>query len=85
MGVPKNDGTPPENDRGDDVLLDDIEKKSQDTLWHVSLRFIGSYLNHKNIMKNIGSMTFQNFENVDIFRLFKKNQKIRICLKNDKK
>ena len=36
MGVPKNGAPPPENDRGDDVLLDDIEEKSQDTLWHVS-------------------------------------------------
>ena len=26
MGVPKNDAPPPENDRGDDVLIDGLEK-----------------------------------------------------------
>ena len=35
MSVPKNDAPPPENDRGDDVLLDDIEKCSQVSLWNV--------------------------------------------------
>ena len=36
MGVAKNDAPPPENGQGAKVLLDDLEKKSQDTLWHVS-------------------------------------------------
>ena len=36
MGTAKNDTVPPKNDRGDHVLLDELEKKSQDTLWHVS-------------------------------------------------
>ena len=35
MGVPKNGGTLPENDRGTEVLHGDIEKKSQKTLWHI--------------------------------------------------
>ena len=36
MGVPKNGAPPPENDQGDHVLLDDLEKKSQVSLWHAS-------------------------------------------------
>ena len=35
-GVPQNGKLRPENGRVGDVLLDDIEKKSHDTLWHVS-------------------------------------------------
>ena len=35
MGVPKNGARPQKNDRGGDVLLNDIEKLSQKTLWHV--------------------------------------------------
>ena len=36
MGAAKNGTPPPGNGRGDKVLLDDLKKKSQDTLWHVS-------------------------------------------------
>ena len=35
-GRPKNDAPPPQNDRGNDVLLDDIEKCSQVPLLHAS-------------------------------------------------
>ena len=37
-------------------------------------------------MKNIGSMIFQNFEDVDIFRFFfEKLRILKICFKNDRK
>ena len=36
MDVAKNGTPPPEHVRGDGVLLDDLEKKSRDTLWHIS-------------------------------------------------
>ena len=42
MGATKNDTPPPENGRGVNVLLDDLAKKPQKTLWHVSWRFTGS-------------------------------------------
>ena len=79
-GVQQNGTTPPKNDLVGDILLNELEKKSQDTLWHVLWRFTGSLPNHENIMKNIGSMTSQFFENV-VFCFFGKLKKIK---KNDK-
>ena len=36
MGAAKNGKLPPKNGRGANVLLDDLEKNSQNMLWHVS-------------------------------------------------